>query len=120
MKVNFEQIDLFLVARVRSASLDVGNAREFKDDVAAAAGERHRLLILDLSAVQEIDSAGLGALVAILKWVRRWKGSLHLCGIQSSVREVVELAMLHRVLPLHESVEDAMRAEAGQRVACPD
>ena len=111
MRLHFETIDPFLIAHVQSATMDAGNVRPFKESVTKAVGERRCVLIVDLSKVEEIDSAGLGALVAVLKWVRRFEGSLRVCGLRDQVRAAVELTMLHRILPLHANVEDAIKAE---------
>ena len=116
MSTWFEEKDYFLIVRTDEAALESGNARVFKEEVTGAAGESRRALIIDLSALREIDSSGLGALVAVLKWVRRFGGSLRICGLQPAVREVVELTMLHRILPLHDSVEAAMEEETAPLV----
>ena len=92
------------------------NARAFKEELTAAVGEAHRALIVDLSLVREVDSSGLGALVAVLKWVRRFGGTMRIAGVTTPVREVIELTMLHRILPLHATVENAMQEEAGRLV----
>jgi anti-sigma B factor antagonist len=112
----FEERDYFLIARCDSAALESGSARLFKEEVTAAVGELRRSLIVDLSSVHEIDSSGLGALVAVLKWVRRFGGSMRVCGLRPAVREVVELTMLHRILPLHLTVEDAIDEETAHLV----
>jgi anti-sigma B factor antagonist len=112
MSIWFEEKDYFLIARCDLLSLESCNARAFKEEVTSAIGESHRALIVDLSTVREIDSSGLGALVAVLKWVRRFGGSMRISGVSAPVREVVELTMLHRILPLHDTVEEAMDQEA--------
>lgn len=116
MSTWFEEKDYFLIARCDTAALESGNSRTFKDELTAAVGEERRALIVDLAAVQEIDSSGLGALVAVLKWVRRFGGSMRVCGLQPAVREVVELTMLHRILPLHDTAEEAMVEESAHLV----
>lgn len=116
MSVWFEERDYFLVARCDAVVLEAGNARAFKEELTRAVGEMHRALIVDLSQVREIDSSGLGALVAVLKWVRRFGGSMRIGGVSPSVRDVIELTMLHRILPLHDTVEDAMSEEAARLV----
>ena len=95
-------------------------AREFKDIVAGAAGEQPCHLILDLSSIEEIDSAGLGALVAVLKWVRRFEGTMRVAGLNPSVREAVELTMLHRIFPVNATVEEAIREEHAPPISYAD
>jgi len=116
MSVYFEERDYFLIARCDLPSIASGNARAFKEELTAAVGESHRALIVDLSPVREVDSSGLGALVAVLKWVRRFGGTMSIAGVTTPVRGVIELTMLHRILPIHETVESAMTQEAGRFV----
>ncbi len=65
--------------------------------------ERFTELVLDLSAVREVDSAALAALVSALKGARRRGGTIALRDPQPAVREVLELTMLHRILPILET-----------------
>lgn len=111
MTLEVEERGSFLIVSVRARLLENGNARTFKEAVVAAVGEGTRQLILDLSSLEEIDSAGMGALVALLKWVRRFGGSMRLCGVQRNVREPLELSMLHRILPIHTTVEAAIEEQ---------
>lgn len=64
-------------------------------------------LVLDLSAVTFIDSSGLGTLVGAHKKARVFRGSLALVGVPPTVRRVLGLTALDRVLPMFDTVEDA-------------
>lgn len=111
MIVEIENRGAFLIVKVGVRLLESGNARSFKEALASAAGEGKRQVILDLSNVEEIDSAGMGALVAVLKWVRRFDGSMRLSCVQRTVREPLELTMLHRILPIHATVDEAIEEQ---------
>ena len=68
-------------------------------------------LIVDLEGVNFLDSSGLGALVAALKLARSRGGELRLvCNEQRSVRKVLEVTGLDRVLERYDSVDDALAA----------
>src|SRR5436190_21555871 len=116
MSVWFEEKEYFLIARCDMLALESGNARAFKEELTAAIGESHRGLVVDMSHVREIDSSGLGALVAVLKWMRRFGGTMRIAGVTAPVREVIELTMLHRILPMHETVESALEEETSRLV----
>jgi anti-sigma B factor antagonist len=65
-------------------------------------------LIVDLEGVRFLDSSGLGALVAALKLARSRGGDLRLvCEHQRSVRKVLQVTGLDRVLERFDSVADA-------------
>jgi anti-sigma B factor antagonist len=70
--------------------------REVRNAIAAGVGS----IIFDLTEVDLVDSTGLGSLVALHKSALAAGARLHLRGMQSNVRAVVELARLHRVLSL--------------------
>jgi len=68
-------------------------------------------LIVDLEGVRFMDSSGLGALVAGLKLARSRAGELRIvCEGQRSVRKVLEVTGLERVLERYDSVEAAAAA----------
>jgi anti-sigma B factor antagonist len=71
-----------------------------------------RKVILDLGAVEFIDSSGLGALVSALKRMRHLDaaGDIRLAHVQPSVRAVLEIIRLHRVFPVFPSTDDALRS----------
>lgn len=66
-------------------------------------------LVVDLSAVEAIDSSGLGALISGLKAARQSGGDLRISGPCAQVTAVLELTNLNRVLKSVESPEDAFQ-----------
>jgi anti-sigma B factor antagonist len=70
---------------------------------------RHTLaIVLDLSGVHFIDSAGLGLLVRIL--ARTGQDRLKLCGLTSRVSETLKITRLASVFDCHESEAEAIAA----------
>lgn len=68
-------------------------------------------VIVDLEGVDFLDSSGLGALVAGLKLARSRSGELRIvCDRQRSVRKVLEVTGLERVLERYDSVDAAAAA----------
>jgi anti-sigma B factor antagonist len=67
-------------------------------------------LVLDLSGVMYIDSAGLGALVAAMKHARAAGGDIKVCGLAGDVRQVLEMTRLDKVLAIHPTRRDAVAA----------
>ena len=64
-------------------------------------------IVVDLGAVQFMDSSGLGALIAGLKKARQSSGDLRIAAVTPQVATVLRLTNLDRVLRAHESVEAA-------------
>ena len=67
--------------------------------------EGSRLLALDLSELDFVDSFGLGAVVGALKRVRQRGGELALVCPSSRIRRVFEICDLDRILALHDSID---------------
>src|SRR5437588_6918407 len=68
-------------------------------------------LVVDLEGVRFLDSSGLGAIVAALKLARSRGGELRLvCEHQRSVRKVLQVTGLDRVLERFDSIDDAVAA----------
>jgi anti-anti-sigma factor len=69
-------------------------------------------LILDLSGVSFLDSAGVGALVQIFVHRRNQGQSFALTGLTKQSTAVLQVAGLSKLLPVHASVEEALAQRA--------
>jgi anti-sigma B factor antagonist len=97
--------------------------------VVGEAMQRARALVLDLSGVVVIDSAGIGELALLQTWAERKSVSLKLAGLAPIVSTLLELTNLDSVLDIHPSVDAAMadfeadqagRAQAEEGQICAD
>lgn len=95
--------------------------------LARVAGEvlqQARKLVLDLSGVSSIDSAGIGELALLQSWAQGRHGNLKLAGANSLVSELLELTHLDTVLEVYPSVDaavDSFREEpVGEEQVCAD
>ncbi|MFF9087819.1 STAS domain-containing protein [Streptomyces sp. NPDC014991] len=66
------------------------------------------LLVLDLTHVNFCDSSALGAFVDIHRRRTDAGHRFALTGVQPEVRRILELTRLTSVLPIHETVKDAL------------
>jgi anti-sigma B factor antagonist len=67
-------------------------------------------LVLDLSGVNSIDSAGIGELVLIQTWAQKKNVSLKCAGANRLVRSLLDLTNLDTVLDVEPSLEAALAA----------
>jgi anti-sigma B factor antagonist len=67
-------------------------------------------LVLDLEAVDFLDSTGLGTIVSLLKRVRTHGGDLRLVCTEARIRRLFQITGLDKAVPLHASVDDAISA----------
>jgi bifunctional UDP-N-acetylglucosamine pyrophosphorylase/glucosamine-1-phosphate N-acetyltransferase len=65
-------------------------------------------IILNLSKLTYVDSAGMGALVGILKAAREAGGQVKLCGLALKVRVLLETADLDKVFDIHPDEASAL------------
>ncbi len=68
----------------------------FKDLVE---GEDIRKISINMKSVEFIDSSGIGEIVFLFKRLRKSRRSLELVGVRGQVKEVLELAGVHRAIP---------------------
>ena len=66
-----------------------------------------RRIVLDLSGVDYIDSAGLGSLVAGAATVRRAGGELKLANLTERVRGLMQITRLSTLFEVYDSLEKA-------------
>lgn len=98
--------DLHLVT-VNAARIDAAAAIQFKDAFReAVAGVQGRIL-LDLGAVDFLDSSGLGAVVAAMKMLTPGQ-KLEIACLTPSVEKVFRLTRMDTVFSIHASVDAAL------------
>ena len=98
--------------------LDVVGAPDLRQAVVVAVADGARLIALDLSDLDFVDSFGIGAVVGALKRLRQRGGDLALVCPSSRIRRVFEICDLDRIIALHDSVTSlAAPAAAGADTA---
>lgn len=68
-----------------------------------------RKIILDLSGLQIVDSAGVGAIVLCFSHTKKAGGTLCLAGAKGMVETVLKLTQIHRAIDLFPTVEEAAK-----------
>ena len=67
-------------------------------------------VVLDLSGVSSIDSAGIGELAQLHSWAASKKAELKCAGPNPLVRSLLDLTNLDSVLDIHPSLHEALAA----------
>lgn len=88
--------------------VDSMNANQFGDTLGSqiAGGNVH--IVLDLSSVEFMSSAGLREIVTSLKKAKKAKGDLRLAQPSPRVREVLEMAGLDTIFHIYPTQADAL------------
>lgn len=95
------------IVTVHADRIDAAVAIQFKDDMRARTQGGPDRVILDLSAVDFIDSSGLGAIIASMKQLGD-RRRLDLAGLSPTVAKVFRLTRMDSVFRLFGSVDDAL------------
>ncbi|MGI2902422.1 STAS domain-containing protein [Tolypothrix sp. VBCCA 56010] len=83
--------------------LNAANALEFERDLTAALTQNDiSILVVDLAAVESLDSAGLMALVSALKLAQSLGRRFSLCAVSPAIKIIFELTQLDEVFEIIE------------------
>jgi anti-sigma B factor antagonist len=91
------EIDVYTAPRLRQAIVDLVEGGS-------------KSIVVDLQAVDFLDSTGLGVLVEALKRVRSEQGDLAIVATQDKILKIFDITGLNKAFRIHRSVEDAMAA----------
>lgn len=87
--------------------VDVYSAPRLRERLVDLVSQGHRKIVVDLDAVDFLDSTGLGVLVGGLKRLRSHGGDLSLVCTQARILKVFEITGLTTVFKISESVDEA-------------
>lgn len=93
---------------VVGGEIDVYTAPRLRDKITELVGSGVYDLVIDMEAVEFLDSTGLGVLVGGLKKVRAHGGSLRLVCTQERLLKIFRITGLAKVFSIHSSAEGAV------------
>ena len=88
--------------------VDVYTAPKLREKLVELVAQRRYRIIVDLEAVDFLDSTGLGVLVGGLKRVRGHDGDLSLVCTHQRILKVFEITGLTKVFTIHDSLDAAL------------
>jgi len=88
--------------------IDVYTAPKLRDQITELVSNGSYNLVIDLEAVEFLDSTGLGVLVGGLKKVRAHDGSLELICSQERLLKIFRITGLAKVFVIHDSVDPSV------------
>ena len=96
-----------------TGEVDVATVPRLREQLHSLVAQGSHHIVVDLDAVDFLDSTGLGVLVGALKRVRTHDGELALVCTQPRIRKVFEVTGLTKVFPLYDSVDEAVAGTGG-------
>ncbi len=97
----------YTLVKVNADRLDTNNAPDLKSELVVVNNEGKKNIVLDLSSVNYCDSSGLRAVLVANRLCEDAIGTFILCGLQPDVENLVQISMLHTVLLITKTVEEA-------------
>ena len=107
MEINaseMKRVQLFEVV----GRIDSNNANELGTELDSKVDDGKTNLVLDLSGVEYMSSAGLREMVRVLKRVKRSGGDLRIASPSDRVKEVLELAGLDTIFEIYPTQVEAV------------
>ncbi len=107
MQMEDRQVGTVLVVKPVEQALDAYAATGFRERMAALIQSGSRQIVLDMGAVQFLDSTGLGAIVSSLKRLEG-EGVMVICNAGEMVMDVFRLTRMDRVFPIVRTLDEAL------------
>jgi anti-sigma B factor antagonist len=90
--------------------IDLSRSPTLRSTLRDAQAKKPGRLVVDLSAVDYMDSSGVATLVEALQIARRNNTKMVLCGMKDRVRSIFEIARLDTVFTIADSRDAALTA----------
>ena len=107
MEISTERKGSVLVATTEER-IDGVNARAFQDALQAAIADTDRAVILDLSQLTYISSAGLRVILLIARTLQRQDGNLAVCSLSGPVQEVFQISGFDQIIKTYGTQDEAI------------
>lgn len=107
MLIDFEERDGIIVISPEGR-IDANNAPFLKDQFQLRL-KHSKFFVFDLAKVDFIDSTGLGALVACLKYAGEESGDVVVANLQPKPRMVFEITRAYKIFEIYDNLEMAVQ-----------
>ena len=88
--------------------IDGNNAHDFLTSLTDSITEKDTIVILDLSNLSYISSAGLRAVLLTAKDLKKQDAQFMLCALNPSVKGIFQVSGFDKIIAIHESRADAL------------
>ena len=103
-----------------SGRVDLSNADALRDSLSAALLKTKSVLVLDLSELEYISSAGLRSLMIVFKAAKADGKAFSVAALKPLVLEIFTISRFNLVFPLFDTVRDAIKTQAPDALAAFD
>jgi len=96
------------VVKTNVERLNAANAPDLKAELLHLNKSSVNNVVIDMSATRYCDSSGLSAILIANRLCKDTNGQFILCGLQSNVQKLIEIAQLDKVLVIVPTADDAL------------
>ena len=98
-----------LVVRVLDDRLDANVALDFRDEMVSYITAGENLIVVNLAAVDFVDSSGLGAIVSSFKKMDE-NGDIVISCAKETVKRLFKLTRMNKVFRMYDTEKEAVEA----------
>jgi len=109
MAIAIENLDGGVTVVKLSGRIDIAGAREIDMPMNIVAGSK-RAVVIDLTDVDFLASLGIRSIVIAARSIASKRGTCVMYGPTPDVRSVLEASAIDTVIPIHDGLDDAIRA----------
>lgn len=88
--------------------VDGTNARDFQVGLEAAIEETDSAVIFDAETLTYISSAGLRAILLVVKSINRRGGKFAVCSLSDPIREIFSISGFDNIIPIEATRDEAL------------
>lgn len=107
MDISFAEKDDWTIVTVEGR-MDTVSAPDFESKLRERIAEGAKRLVVDLSGLEYISSAGLRCILVAGKSAKATGGQLCCCGLQGVVKKVFDVSGFTTLFPVYDSLEDIL------------
>ena len=107
MDFDISKIADYTLIKVLNDRLDTNNAPDLKSELVGINTNGEKNIVLDLSNCEYCDSSGLSAILVANRLCEDAIGTFILTGLQPDVEQIIRISMLHTVLIITRTVDEA-------------
>ncbi len=97
-----------IVILTPQGQLNASEVVSFKKEIAPFLQKEGADVIVDCSALEFVDSTGLGALIALLRKLEAKGGKLFFVGLGPEVASIFEITRLHKLFQIYPTLQIAL------------
>lgn len=109
MELKIDKTGDFSVVGIKGR-IDTTNFNEFEKQIGAVLDQGENNILFDCSGLNYISSSGLRVFLITQKRLMASKGKLHLCNMQTGIKEIFDISGFSTIFKIFETKEEAINA----------